>query len=113
MSIITAMLVDENKRFLISSFFFPPAIVHCSIVIYVPRDWLQTTYICISDFLPLLKFFIVLIIIIIIILISSRLRQMEKRVKLVKKTTYLTQKRYVMFRYEQIFYVKLSEVEFK
>jgi len=42
--VIAAMLVDENKRFLISSFFRPPAIVHCSIVICVPRDWLQTKY---------------------------------------------------------------------
>ena len=41
--VIAAMLVNENKRFLISSFLF----VHqqfCSIVICVPRDWLQTTY---------------------------------------------------------------------
>ena len=33
------------KRFLIAPFVRPPAIVHCSIVICVPRDWLQTTYI--------------------------------------------------------------------
>ena len=43
--VIAAMLVDENKRFLnISPFVRPPAIVHCSIVFSVARDWLQTTY---------------------------------------------------------------------
>ena len=43
--VIGAMLVDENKRFLISSFCSSTSnIVHCSIVICVPRDWLQTSY---------------------------------------------------------------------
>ena len=41
---MAALLADENKRFLTSSFVRPPAIVRCSIVLCLPRDWLQTTY---------------------------------------------------------------------
>ena len=33
---------------LLAPFVRPPAIAHCSIVICVPRDWLQTTY-CLSN----------------------------------------------------------------
>ena len=34
----------KTKDFSLAPFVRPPAIVHCSIVICVPRDWLQTTY---------------------------------------------------------------------
>ena len=35
----------KTKDFTLAPFVYPPAIiVHCSIVIFVPRDWLQTTY---------------------------------------------------------------------
>ena len=40
--VIAAMLMDENKRFLINSFCSSTS--NCSIVICVPRNWLQTTY---------------------------------------------------------------------
>ena len=38
------MLVNENIDLSLAPFVRPSEIVHCSIVIYVSRDWLQTTY---------------------------------------------------------------------
>ena len=38
------MLVDENKRSLISFFVRPTEVVHFSIVIGVPRGWLKMFY---------------------------------------------------------------------
>ena len=47
----------ESFTFWSTDYFIrPPAIVHCSIVICVPRDWLQTTY---SGYCQLIGFAIV------------------------------------------------------
>ena len=48
--VISAMLVNENKRSVISFFVRPPEVVHFSVVIGVPRGWLKTSYI---DTVPL------------------------------------------------------------
>ena len=44
--VIAAMLVDENKRSLITPFVCPPAIAHY-IIVCASRNCLQTIYICV------------------------------------------------------------------